>query len=86
MPGNRVALRTFPSRWPLDDVLQGAIVLNEIEIRGGDGLQRRAQIAHRGNGLQENFREHNGGTPVEIDTAGMHLAHQRAEEAEIEMR
>src|SRR5579884_354999 len=57
----------------LDDVLRGAVMLDEIEVRRGDGTQRDAQIAH-------------DGAPVEIDAARVHFLHERAEEAKVDKR
>ena len=66
-------------RWTPDDVLQRAVMLQKIEIGGGDRAQRRAEIARDGDGLQKNLRQDHRGAPVEIDAAGMHLADKRAE-------
>ena len=63
---------------PLDDVLQRAIVLEKIEIRGSDGAQRRAEIARDGDGFQKNLGQNHRGAPIQIHTAGMHFADQRA--------
>jgi hypothetical protein len=69
-----------------DDVLQWAIVLEEIEIGGGDGTERSAEIARDGDGFEKNFRENDGRAPVEINAAGLHFADEGAEELEVVMR
>ena len=63
----------------LDDVLQRAIVLEEIEIGRGDGTKRRAEIADHGDGFEKNLGQNDGGSPVEIHAAGMHFANECAE-------
>src|SRR5260370_23426461 len=61
------------------------VVLEEIEIRGDKLSQRIPQIAHRGDGLEEDFREQDGGADVEISAALVEVRDHTAEEAEIEM-
>src|SRR3984893_7377032 len=67
-------------------ILQRTIVLNKVEVGGGDGSKRNAEVAHYGDSFQENLGEKNGRAPIQIDAAGVHLLHQGAEEAEIEIR
>src|SRR4029077_4623449 len=62
------------------------IVLNKVEVGGGDGAKRNAKVAHNRHGFQKYLWEQNGGAPIQVDAAGMHLWHQGAEEAEVEMR
>src|SRR3984893_15786925 len=67
-------------------ILQRTVVLNKVEVGSGDRAKRKAQVAHDGDGFQENLWEQNGGAPIQIDAAGVHLLHQGAEEAEIAIR
>ncbi len=73
-------------RGALDDVLQRTVMLQEIEIRGGDGAKRRAEIARDGDSLQKDFGQNDGGAPVQINAAGMHSADESAEQFEIVVR
>ena len=61
-------------------------MLNEVEICGGDWLKRNSEIADQRDCFQEHFRQKNGGTPIEINAAGVHLLYKRTEQAKIEMR
>src|ERR1700682_6340637 len=38
-------------------ILQRTIVLNKVEVGGGDGAKRNAKITHDGDGFQENLRK-----------------------------
>src|SRR5207245_8029698 len=67
-------------------ILQRTVVLNKVEVRSGNRAQRDAQVANDGNGFEKNFRQEDGGTPIEIDAAGMHLLDEGAEKAEIAIR
>src|SRR3979411_352201 len=73
------------SSWTPNYILQRTVVLNKVEVGGGDGTKRDAEIAHYGDSFQKNLWEQNSGAPIQIDAAGMHLLHEGAEEAEIEM-
>src|SRR5262249_47194966 len=68
---------------PLYDVLQRSVMLDEIEICGGDGAQGHAEIANDGNSFEKNFGQEHSGTPIEIYAARMHFFHEGTEEAEI---
>src|SRR5258708_23364815 len=48
----------------LNYILQRTVVLNKVEVGGGDGAKRNAEIAHYGDGFQKNLGEQNGGAPV----------------------
>ena len=61
-------------------------MLNKVEVRSGNRTKRHAEIADHRDGFEKDFRQQNGGTPVEVNAAGMHLLDARAEEAEIQMR
>src|SRR5260370_40866798 len=45
-------------------ILQRTIVLNKVEVGGGDGAKRNAKVAYDGHGLQENLWEQNGRAPI----------------------
>jgi hypothetical protein len=60
-------------------------VLDKVEVRGGDGAERDAEIADDAHGFEKDFGEQDGRAPVEINAAGMHLLDESAEEAEIVM-
>ena len=70
----------------LDYIHARAVVVEEIEVDGGETGQRMAEVAHRRDGLQENFGQHHGRTDVQINAAIVQLAQQGAEEAEIVVR
>ena len=90
--GDGVAVRVGPAAaaagggGTLYYILQRTIVLDKVKVCRGDGAERDSQIANHGNGFQKNFRQKDGGAPIEIDAAGMHLLDKRAEEAKIVMR
>jgi len=90
--GNSVAVRFRSAAavrgrgWTLHYILQRTVVLNKVEVRGGNGTERDAEIADDGNGFEKNFGEQDGGTPIEINAAGMHLLDEGAEEAEVVVR
>src|SRR5256712_8438269 len=81
----RTAAAAAGSGRTLHYILQRTVVLNKVEVRGGNRAKRNAEIADHGDGFEKNFRQQNGGTPVEVNTAGMHLLDARAEETEIQM-
>lgn len=68
-----------------DDVLERAVVLQEIEIGRGDGTQRRTEIARDGDGFEKNLGQDDGRAPVQVDAAGVHFANEGAEQAEVAM-
>ena len=70
----------------LQHVLCRSVVLDEVEVGGGEVPQRAAQSAHRRSRLQENFRQDDGRAHVQIDTAFVHSFDQRAEQAEVAVR
>src|SRR6266436_4568415 len=92
MAGDGVAVRllslaaTPGSCGTPDYILQRTVVLNKVEVGGGDRAKRKAEIAHNGDGFQENHGKQHSGAPIEIDASGMHLLHQGAKETEIEVR
>ncbi len=67
-------------------ILQRTVVLDKVEVRGGDGTEWDAEIADDGNGFEKNFRQQDGGAPIEIDAAGVHLLNESAKETEVVMR
>ena len=52
------------SSWTLNYILQRTVVLNKVEVGGGDGAKREAEIAHYGDSFQKNLWEQNGGAPI----------------------
>src|SRR5260370_37560151 len=92
MAGDGVAVRllslaaTPGSCGTPDYILHRAVVLNKVEVGGGDRAKRKAEIAHNGDSFQENLGEQYSGTPIEIDAPGVHLLHYGAKLTEIEMR
>src|SRR6202521_3443849 len=67
-------------------ILQRTVVLDKVEVRGGDGTERDAEISNDRDGFEKNFGQKDGGAPIEVDAAGMHLLHKRAEQSEVVMR
>ena len=86
MAGDRVAAPPSLACGRSHHIQLGPVVLQKIEIDGGEIGQRMAQIAHRGDGFQENFGQHHRRADVEIDAAIVEVRDQRAEQAEIAMR
>ena len=70
MAGDRIAARRLSfaamrgSGGTLNYILQRTVVLNKVEVGGGDRTKRDAEIAHYGDGFQKNLWEQNGGAPV----------------------
>ncbi len=73
MAGDGIAVAAGAGVGPLDDVEFRAVVLQEIEIRGGEIRERISQIADHGNGLQEDFRQQDRGADIEINAAIVHF-------------
>src|SRR5260370_14691420 len=92
MAGDGVAARfgsaaaALGSGGTLNYILQRTVVLDKVKVRSSNGAEGDARIADDRNGFEEDFGQENGGAPVEIDAARMHLLDERAEEAEIKMR
>src|SRR3989454_11611858 len=92
MAGDSVAARfrsaaaALGSGGTLHYILQRTVVLDKVEVRSSNGAERYAEIADDRDGFEEDFGQENGGAPVEIDAAGMHLLDERAEKAEVQMR
>ncbi|MCU1241025.1 MAG: hypothetical protein JWO71_1751 [Candidatus Acidoferrum typicum] len=38
-------------------ILQRTVVLNKVEVGGGDWAKRKAEVAHDGDGFQKNLRQ-----------------------------
>ncbi len=45
-------------------ILQRTVVLNKVEVGGGDGAKRNAKVAHDRHSFQENLREQDCGAPI----------------------
>ena len=69
-----------------DHIELGPIVLEEIEIDGGEIRERIAEIPNHGDGFQEDFGKHDGRADIEIDAAVMKVFDERAQQAEIVVR
>ena len=67
-------------------ILQRTVVLDKVEVRSSNRVERNAEIANHGDRFQKNLGQENGRAPIEINTAGMHLLHKRAEQAKIVVR
>ena len=61
-------------------------MLDKVEVRSSNRVERNAEIANHGDRFQKNLGQENGRAPIEINTAGMHLLHKRAEQAKIVVR
>ena len=91
MPGNGVTARSvfslgaLRSRGTLHYILQWAIMLDKVEVRGSNRQQRHTEISNHGNRFQENLRKNHRGSPVEINTLRVHLPDQSTEKAEVAM-
>src|SRR5271155_1588479 len=71
---------------PLHHIYFGAVVLQEIQVDGGESGERMTQIAHGGDSLQKDFRQQYRGAHVQVDAALMESDQQRTQQAEIAMR
>ena len=49
-----------------DDVRFGAIHPHEIEIHGGEPIERQTTIAHEGDGLKEDLRQQHRGPAIQV--------------------
>ena len=86
MPRDRVSGAARRGVRPLHHVHARAVVLQEIEIRGGEAGQRMPQVAHRGYRLQKHLRQHHRRAHIQVDAAVVQSGTQRAKQAEIAMR
>lgn len=66
-----------------DDVDSGAVVLEEIEVDGGEIAERVAEVANDADGFEKDFGHDDGGSDVEIDAAFIEAANHFAKEAKV---
>src|SRR5260370_33525228 len=89
MAGDGVAVRllslaaTPGSCGTPDYILHRAVVLNKVEVGGGDRAKRKAEISHNGDSFQENLGEQYSRPPIEIEAPGVHLLHEGAKLTQI---
>src|SRR5260370_19361108 len=62
------------------------VVLQEIEIHRREIGEWITEVAYHRHRFQENFGQYDGRSYVEINTALVHLPHQRAQQSKIVMR
>ncbi len=67
----------------LHDVDAWTVVLQEVEIDGGEVTHFMAEIAYAGDGFEEDFRHDDRGACVDVDAAFIERGYQGTEEAEI---
>src|SRR5712691_4960859 len=82
----RSAAATLGGGGALHYILHRTVVLDKVKVRSGNGAEGDAEIADDRDGFEEDFGQENGGAPVEIHAARMHLLDERAEKAEVQMR
>src|ERR1035438_9974699 len=85
MPRDGVAFAAGRGVRPFHHIDPRPVVLQEVEIHGGEFGQRMPQIAHRGDGLEEYLGQQYGGADVEINAALVEVRDQATEEAEVAM-
>src|SRR5260370_13181795 len=66
-------------------ILQRTIVLNKVEVVGGDGAKRNAKVAHDGHGFQENLWEQDCRAPILLAAVGGHLFHAGDAETKVDI-
>ena len=81
--GESVAAAACVGVGAFDDVDSGAVVLEEVEVDGGEIAERVAEVANDANGFEKDFGHDDGGPDVEIDAAFIEAADHFAEEAEV---
>ena len=84
--GQRIAAPAGLRVRALHHIHARTVVLQEIEIHGGEIAQLVAQIAHAGDGLQKNLRHHDRRARVDVNAAIVQRGDQTAEQTEIVMR
>ena len=66
-----------------EDVLGGAVVLDEVEVSGGEILEGITQVTDGGDSFEEDFGEDDRGAYIYIDASGMQPTHLGGEEAKV---
>src|SRR5215475_5800004 len=83
MPCYAVAAPRAPGHWAPHDVRHRSVMLNEVEVGGGDILERMAEVADDGHGFQKGFRQSHRRTDVQVDAPAVQLFDQRGEEEKV---
>jgi len=86
MPGDGIAASGSIRCRPPYDVDERSIRLDEIEIRSSDIVEFVSEISHEGHALQENFRQGNRRTNIQIDPAAIHPPHKLRQQPKISVR
>src|SRR5215813_4790747 len=79
MPGDAVAAPHAAGHRAPHDVRQGAVVLDEVEVGGGEVLKRMAEVANDGHGFQKYFRQGHRRTYVQVNAPAVQLFDHRGE-------
>src|SRR5262249_10917735 len=83
MPGDgKPAPRAARHRTP-HDVRHRSVMLDEVEIGGGETLKRMAEIANDGHSFQKDFRQSHRRTDVQVNAPAVQLFDQRGEEEKV---
>src|SRR5438105_13166219 len=64
-------------------VLSGTVMLDKVEICCCKFFKRVAQVAYHGHGLQENFRQHDCGSDIQVNASTIKLSSHTTKEAKI---
>src|SRR5208337_1875794 len=56
-------------RRPQQDVLLGAVMLDEVHVYGGDSARRTAEVGRQAQAFQEYFGQHDGRADVQVNAA-----------------
>jgi hypothetical protein len=76
---------TFLNR-PLNHVFRRPIVLNKIQVGGGESFERFAAVSNQCDALQKDLRQRDSGSTVHIDTPIIEAGNQAGEQPEIPVR
>src|ERR1700734_1443581 len=86
MAGDGVAVAAGTGMWAFNNIELRPVVLEKIEVGGGEIRERIAKVADHRHGFQEDFREHDSRAYVQIDASVVDVLDERAEQAKIMMR
>src|SRR5690242_19688416 len=67
------------------DVLGGPVVLDEIQVHGGEAARRAAEVGSQAHTLQKYFRQNHGRAHVQINASSTQLSDERGQQQEIAM-
>src|SRR5262247_2958361 len=65
------------------DVRHRAVMLDEVEVGGGEILKRMAEVANDGHGFQKDFRQRHRRTDVQVNAAAVQLFDHRGEDEKV---